>query len=293
MASETKAALKQLKSWKVFGGYVRKFQHHSSSTKTDMTFSVFLPPKAVASSPQRVPSLYWLSGLTCTDDNFVQKAGAFRIAAKEELAIVCPDTSPRGLKLPGESDSWDFGAGAGFYVNATADPWKNNYRMYDYVTKELPALIQANFPVTDKQSVFGHSMGGHGALISYLKNPGLYASVSAFSPISNPINVPWGVKAFSGYFGAENKEEWKNWDATELISKWQGDVKSKVHPILIEQGTDDEFLKNQLHPDKFEAAAKKAGHPVQLNYQDGYDHSYFFISSFVEQHILHHKKALS
>jgi len=290
MTSELKLSLKQLKSWKVFGGYVRKFQHHSIATKTDMIFSVFLPPKAIASEPQRVHSLYWLSGLTCNDDNFVQKAGAFRYASEAQLAIICPDTSPRGLNLPGDNASWDFGVGAGFYVNATAEPWKTNYQMFDYVTQELPALIQEAFPVTTKKSVFGHSMGGHGALISYLKNPGLYESVSAFSPISNPINCPWGQKAFNGYFGSENKEAWKKWDATELIQEFKSD---KKNPILIDQGTEDEFLKNQLHPEKFEEAAKKVGYPVQVNYEEGYDHSYFFISSFIEKHILHHKKFLS
>jgi len=217
----------------------------------------------------------------------VQKAGAFKTAAEEQIALICPDTSPRGVKIEGDNASWDFGVGAGFYVNATNSPWKENYNMYDYVTKELPQIIKSNFPVNGKQSISGHSMGGHGALISYLKNPGKYESCSAFAPIVNPINCPWGKKAFSGYLG-EDTSAWKQWDATELISSFEGKKKS----ILIDQGSDDEFLKNQLLTENFEAAAKKASFPVKVRYQEGYDHSYFFISTFIEEHIKFHAQSL-
>jgi len=196
---------------KCFGGSQKVYSHHSSELGCDMKFAIFLPSTAKSGHP--APALYWLSGLTCTEQNFIQKAGAQNYAEKHGIIIICPDTSPRGCNIPGEDESWDFGTGAGFYLNATEEKWKTNYRMFSYVTEELPKLINANFPVIqDKISISGHSMGGHGALVCALKNPGLYKSVSAFAPICNPINCPWGDKAFSGYLGG-NKESWKQWDA--------------------------------------------------------------------------------
>ena len=248
-----------------------------------MVFAIYLPPQA---QTQPVPVLYWLSGLTCTDENFMQKAGAQRIAAELGIAIVAPDTSPRDTDLPGEHDSYDFGSGAGFYVNATETPWSAHYRMYDYVTDELPALIEQHFPVTPKRAISGHSMGGHGALICALKNPGRYVSVSAFAPISNPINCPWGEKAFSGYLGTD-REAWKAWDSCELIAT----AKERL-PILVDQGEADDFLQEQLKPEALKAACASAGHPLELRMRPGYDHSYFFIASFIEDHLRHHARAL-
>mmetsp|Transcript_4061 Transcript_4061/g.7843 ORF Transcript_4061/g.7843 Transcript_4061/m.7843 type:complete len:288 (-) Transcript_4061:194-1057(-) len=274
----------QLSAARCFGGFVKKFSHDSAVTKTSMKFSVFLPPQA---EHTKVPALYWLSGLTCNEDNFIQKAGACKYAAKEGIALICPDTSPRGTDIEGEHDGWDFGSGAGFYVNATEEKWKDNYNMYDYVTKELISLAEADLPITNVRSVFGHSMGGHGALICYLKNPGLYKSVSAFAPICNPVNCPWGLKAFSGYLG-ENKEDWKAYDATELVAS--AGVKDA---ILIDQGADDNFYTGkQLLPENFVAACKQAGTPLTYRLQPGYDHSYWFIQSFVEDHITFHAQAL-
>jgi len=280
-------SLKQLNQWKTWNGILRKFVHESSSTRTPMKFCIFLPPQA---QQKRVPALYWLSGLTCTEDNFVQKAGAFASAAREGIALICPDTSPRGANIPGDKDSWDLGEGAGFYVNATQEKWANHYRMYDYVVSELPKLIKENFPVNDKQSVFGHSMGGHGALITYLKNPGMYRSVSAFAPICNPVQAPWGIKAFTEYLGSD-QNAWKAWDATHLASNT--DASQFPNPILIDQGTEDEFLsKGQLLPENFAAACAKAKLPVTLRFQRGYDHSYFFIQTFIDDHIKHHAQYL-
>lgn len=277
--------LKQLSAARCFGGLVKKFEHASTSTKTPMKVSVFLPPQA---EKGKVPALYWLSGLTCTEDNFIQKAGACKMAAQEGIALICPDTSPRGCNIEGEEDGWDFGTGAGFYVNATEDKWKTNYNMYDYVTKELVGLMEAELPLTTSRSVFGHSMGGHGALITYLKNPGNYKSVSAFAPICNPVECPWGLKAFSGYLG-ENKEDWKAYDATELMSSYTGPKGA----ILIDQGLEDGFYKDkQLLPENFASSCEKNQVPLELRMQAGYDHSYWFIQSFVEDHILFHSKAL-
>jgi len=268
---------------KCFDGWLKRYKHHSSSTGTEMIFAIYLPPQA-QSKP--VPVLYWLSGLTCTDENFMQKAGAQRLAAELGMAIVCPDTSPRGTDLPGEHDAYDFGSGAGFYVNATEAPWSAHYRMYDYVTAELPALIEQHFPVTDQRSISGHSMGGHGALICALKNPGRYRSVSAFSPIVHPLDCPWGQKAFSGYLGADS-ESWKAWDSCELIA----DASERL-PLLVDQGEADNFLAEQLKPEALQAACDQAGHPLQLRMQPGYDHSYFFIATFIGDHLRHHARAL-
>jgi len=251
-----------------------------------MTFAIYLPPQAEKGS---VPLLWFLSGLTCTDENFITKSGAQRFAAEKGIALIVPDTSPRGANIEGESASWDFGVGAGFYIDATVSKWSKHYNMYSYVTKELWDLVVDNFPIIrDKQSIFGHSMGGHGALICALKNPGKYKSVSAFAPISNPTEAAWGQKAFTGYLGT-NVDDWKQYDATHLVASYKG---PELH-ILIDQGTVDNFLKqNQLLPDNFKSAADKAGVKTTLRYQDGYDHGYYFISTFVEEHIAHHTKCL-
>jgi len=267
----------------VFAGEQQRVMHPSAVCNCDMTFSIFLPLQA---REKPVPVLYWLSGLTCTDENFMMKAGAQRVAAELGIAIVCPDTSPRGTDFPGEHDDWDFGSGAGFYVNATQEPWSAHYNMYDYVVRELPALIQENFPVTDKRGISGHSMGGHGALICYLKNPGKYASVSAFSPICHPSDCAWGQKALSHYLGV-NRNNWTPYDAALLI----GDAEEKL-PLLIDQGTADSFLSDQLKPGALEQAAIASHYPLQLRMQEGYDHSYYFIATFIEDHLKHHAKAL-
>ena len=266
-----------------FGGEVQRVQHASSNCNCDMVFGVFLPPQAAS---QPVPVLYWLSGLTCTDENFMQKAGAQRVAAELGIAIVCPDTSPRGTSFPGEDDSYDLGSGAGFYVNATQSPWSANYRMYDYVTEELPRLVQENFPVTDRRGISGHSMGGHGALVCYLRNPGMYQSVSAFAPICHPSDCAWGQKAFTAYLG-DDRNDWMVYDAALLI----GDAQEKL-PLLIDQGTQDSFLSDQLKPGSLEQACIASHYPLTLRMQEGYDHSYFFIATFIEDHLRHHARGL-
>lgn len=271
---------------KSFGGWHKRYRHRSTSLNCDMVFAVYLPPQAEQGA--KLPVLYWLSGLTCTDENFMQKAGAHRMAAELGLVIVAPDTSPRGEGVPDDpAGAYDFGLGAGFYVNATQEPWSRHYRMYDYVVQELPALVEANFPVTDARAISGHSMGGHGALICALKNPGRYRSVSAFAPITNPANVPWGEKALGQYLG-EERSQWKEWDACSLFAGAQEKL-----PILVDQGDRDDFLEGQLKPQSLEAAAKAASHPLTLRMQPGYDHSYYFIASFIEDHLRHHAKALN
>ncbi len=272
-----------LSSTKVSGGWLKRYRHESLSVKGDMVFAIFLPPQAEST---KVPVLYWLSGLTCTDENFSQKAGAFNKAAELGLAIVMPDTSPRGTDYPGEHESYDFGSGAGFYLNATVEPYGHTYNMYDYVVQELPTLVEEHFPISDKRSISGHSMGGHGALICALKNPGRYQSVSAFAPITNPTQCPWGEKAFTGYLG-ENRETWKAWDACELIATAEERL-----PLLVDQGEADGFLEEQLKPEALEQACAKAGHELTLRRQSGYDHSYYFISSFIADHLEHHGAAL-
>ncbi|CAL4192366.1 unnamed protein product [Meganyctiphanes norvegica] len=259
---------------------------YSAELGCSMKFAVFVPPQ-LESGP--VPVIYWLSGLTCTEQNFVTKAGAQTHAAKHGFLMVAPDTSPRGLNIPGEDDSWDFGTGAGFYVDATKEPWKENYHMYSYITKELPAVIAANFKVnSEKIGIMGHSMGGHGALICALKNPGLYKSVSAFAPICNPMECPWGEKAFGGYLG-HIKHHWKDYDACSLIKNYSGPPLE----ILIDQGTEDDFLhKGQLLPENLEKAVHGSNMALTLRMQDGYDHSYYFISSFMGDHFDHHAKYL-
>ncbi|KQK11464.1 S-formylglutathione hydrolase [Brachypodium distachyon] len=278
------AAPAQLSKSKMFGGHILRFRHHSAALGCPMTFSLFVP----ASPASNLPVLYFLSGLTCNDENFVIKSGAQRAAAAHGIALVAPDTSPRGLNIEGEADSWDFGVGAGFYLNATNEKWKN-WRMYDYVVKELPKVLSDNFEQlnTSRASIFGHSMGGHGALTIYLKNTDKYKSVSAFAPIANPINCPWGQKAFTNYLGT-TKSEWEDYDATCLIKKCNG----VSTPILIDQGDDDKFLAEQLLPGNFEEACKAAGVPLTLRMQPGYDHSFFFIATFIDDHIAHHAQFL-
>lgn len=272
-----------LSSTKSYGGWIKRYRHQSETVKGEMVFAIYLPPQAETS---KVPVLYWLSGLTCNDENFMQKAGGQRLAAQLGVAIVCPDTSPRGSDYPGEHESYDFGSAAGFYLNATQAPYDQTYRMYDYVVSELPQVIQTNFPVTDKKSISGHSMGGHGALICALKNPGAYQSVSAFAPISNPTQCPWGKKAFTGYLGHDEKT-WEEWDACLLISKSEEKL-----PILVDQGDADNFLAEQLRPDALELACDVNNHPLTMRHQVGYDHSYFFIASFIDDHLAFHADAL-
>ena len=265
-----------------FDGEHRRYRHTSATLQCAMEFAVFLPPAALGTNGKPVPVLYWLSGLTCTDQNFMQKAGAQKLAAKLGLAIVCPDTSPRGLNLPGEDDSYDFGSGAGFYVNATEQPWAPHYRMYDYVVKELPQLVESELPLSGERAVSGHSMGGHGALICALKNPGFYKSVSAFAPIANPMACPWGQKAFTAYLG-DDKSVWEAHDTVCLINA------SKARtPMLVDQGLDDNFLAEQLKPEALQHAAEANQYPLTLRQHEGYDHSYYFIASFIGDHLRFH-----
>jgi len=277
--------LKTISEHRCFDGIQGYYAHASSEIGLDMRFAVFQPPQA-RTGP--VPVLYYLAGLTCTEETFVIKAGAQRIAAELGLMLVAPDTSPRGANVPGEADSWDFGVGAGFYVDATAERWSKHYRMYSYVTREVPAVIAAAFPAdVQRQGIFGHSMGGHGALVCALRNPGQYRSLSAFAPICAPMHCPWGTKAFSGYLGAD-QAAWRRYDATELV---------RAHPfggtILIDQGLADKFLVEQLKPELFEVACRNVGQSLKLRRHGGYDHGYFFISTFMEDHLRHHAAVLS
>ncbi|MDO9181789.1 MAG: S-formylglutathione hydrolase [Bacteriovorax sp.] len=272
--------MKLLKSHKSFNGHTQFWSHDSYETKTEMKFSTFIPEGKIKGC------LIWLSGLTCNEENFITKAGAQKTLAEQGLMLIAPDTSPRGLNLAGEHDSYDFGSGAGFYLDASNPPFEKNYRMYSYITTELYELIQTKFLVQNI-SIMGHSMGGHGALIIGLKNPDKFKSISAFSPIVNPILAPWGVKAFLGYLG-NDQTDWKDCDSVELLKN------GKRHPtsILIHQGTNDEFLTNQLMPENFSEAADKANQKYQLKYCDGYDHSYYFIATYIEEQILHHAQYL-
>ena len=247
-----------------------------------MTVGVYLPPQ-VEQGP--CPVLYWLSGLTCTEQNFITKAGAQRYAAEHGIILVAPDTSPRGEDVA-DAEGYDLGKGAGFYVNATQAPWASHYRMYDYIVDELPAWVEADPVASDRRAISGHSMGGHGALTIALKNPGRYRSVSAFSPIVAPTQVPWGQKAFAAYLG-DDREAWKAWDTVELIRQAREQL-----PLLVDQGDADEFLQGQLKPELLQAAAAEAGHPLTLRLQPGYDHSYYFIASFIDDHLRHHAAAL-
>ena len=278
-------AIKTISEHKCFGGVQGYYSHASKEIGLDMKFSVFQPPRARSG---KVPVLYYLAGLTCTEETFAIKAGAQRVAAELGLMLVAPDTSPRGANLPGEADSWDFGVAAGFYVDATREPWAKHYRMYAYVTRELPALIAEQFPAdADRQGIFGHSMGGHGALVCALRNPGQYKSLSAFAPITAPMRCPWGKKAFKGYLG-EDHATWKEYDASELVKRARF-----AGPILVDQGLADKFLPDQLYPEVFEDACRHAGQPLTLRRQEGYDHGYFFISTFMEDHLRHHAAHLT
>lgn len=247
-------SLDNISCQKSFGGWHKRYRHHSKVLGCDMVFAVYLPPQA--EQGEKLPVLYWLSGLTCTDENFMQKAGAQRLAAELGLIIVAPDTSPRGEQVPGDPDgAWDFGLGAGFYLNATQQPWAKHYHMHDYVVEELPALIEAHFPASGERSISGHSMGGHGALVCALRNRGRYRSVSAFSPISNPMDCPWGEKAFSRYLG-DDRARWREWDASVLLAETPA---GECPPLLVDQGDRDDFLEKQLKPEALEQAARKGG----------------------------------
>jgi S-formylglutathione hydrolase len=269
---------------KSFGGWHKQYSHQSKTLNCAMRFAIYLPPQV--SNGDKVPVLYWLSGLTCTDENFMQKAGALSIAAELGIAIVTPDTSPRGEEVAND-DGYDLGQGAGFYVNATQAPWNRHFHMYDYVVNELPQIIEATFPVSDKRAISGHSMGGHGALTIAMLNPERYSSMSAFSPICNPVNVPWGKKAFSAYLG-KDKATWLNHDASELMRQ-----ATTLVPAKVDQGLADNFLNEQLKPESLEAAAKASNYPLDLNLHEGYDHSYYFISAFIAEHLRFHAEHLS
>ena len=271
-----------------FGGWQDVYRHRSEVLGCDMAVGVYFPPQA-AQGP--CPVLYWLSGLTCTEQNFITKAGAQRYAAEHGLILVAPDTSPRGEGVA-DADRYDLGQGAGFYLNATRDPWARHYRMHDYIVDELPAWVEAGFTsgkaraASDVRAISGHSMGGHGALIIALRNPGRYRSVSAFAPIVAPSRVPWGETAFGAYLG-DDRAAWKQYDACELIA----DARERL-PLLVDQGDADEFLATQLQPGRLQDACAAAGHPLTLRMQPGYDHSYYFIASFIGEHIAHHAAAL-
>lgn len=268
---------------RAFGGTQQVWRHDSSTLGCAMNVAVYIPPHAEGA---RLPAIYWLSGLTCTEQNFITKAGAQRYAAEQGVVLVAPDTSPRGGDVA-DDPAYDLGQGAGFYLNATEAPWSAHYRMYDYIVEELPALIEAHFPVTGRRGIMGHSMGGHGALVIALRNPGRYAAVSAFAPIVAPSQVPWGRKAFAAYLG-EDEAAWAAYDATALLEGAEERL-----PILIDQGAADDFLKQQLKPEIFEEKAARVGHPLELRMQPGYDHSYYFIASFIGDHIAHHARLLN
>jgi S-formylglutathione hydrolase len=277
--------LKLLNRYRAYGGSVEFYRHTSRVCAAPMRFSVYRPPQAEMGA---VPVLYWLSGLTCTEENFMAKAGAGRYAAEHGILVVAPDTSPRDLGFPGETDSYDFGSGASFYVNATEMPWSKHYQMYDYIVEELFAIIAANFPVrSERAGIAGHSMGGHGALVCALRNPERYCSVSAFAPIAAPSLCPWGHRAFTGYLGTD-ESKWCEYDSHELIKHAERRL-----PMLIDQGTQDEFLHaGQLLPEKLVEAAHAADYPLTFNWREGYDHSYYFVASFMREHLAHHAAAL-
>ncbi|WP_031520705.1 S-formylglutathione hydrolase [Siccibacter colletis] len=274
--------MEMVEEHRIFAGQQQRWRHTSSVLQCEMTFSIFIPPARHDAPP---PVLYWLSGLTCNDENFTTKAGAQRVAAELGIVLVMPDTSPRGDAVA-DDDAYDLGKGAGFYLNATREPWAAHYRMYDYLRDELPALIRSHFTVGERESIFGHSMGGHGALVMALKNPGRFRSVSAFAPIVNPAAVPWGEKAFSAYLG-DDRAAWQAWDSCALMENADA-----MLPTLIDQGESDNFLEGQLKPERLAAVAKAKGWPLELRMQPGYDHSYYFIASFVEDHLRFHAQHL-
>ena len=278
--------MKKVQEHASHGGVQEVWQHQSHTLGCDMRFGIYLPPHAVHA---QCPVLYWLSGLTCTEQNFITKAGAQRYAAEHGVIVVAPDTSPRGVAVA-DADGYDLGQGAGFYLNATQAPWAANYRMHDYVERELPDLVEAHFSASNRRSISGHSMGGHGALVLALRNPGRYHSVSAFSPIVAPMQVPWGEKAFTAYLG-DDRDAWRQWDACELVRAAAGSA-NKL-PLLVDQGEADEFLDTQLRPELLEAACRESAHPLTLRRRAGYDHSYYFIASFIGEHIAYHAAALA
>lgn len=277
--------IETLKQHRMHGGIQGVYAHDAKETDCRMEFAVYTPPQAVDDG--KLPVLYWLSGLTCTWANMTEKAGAQRYAAEHGVIIVAPDTSPRGVNIPGEDDAYDFGSGAGFYVDATLEPWAKHYRMYSYITKELPAVVNEHFKVDEgRVGLFGHSMGGHGALTIAFKNPDQYKSVSAFAPICSPLRCPWGEKALGGYLGAD-QDAWRDYDATELAKStaWRS-------LVLVDQGTGDDFLEGQLKPELLKEACDGASLPLTLRMQEGYDHSYYFMASFIGEHIAHHAAIL-
>ncbi len=277
--------MKQISETRCFGGRQLRFEHDSEVLNCAMQFSVFLPLRA---EKTEVPAVYFLSGLTCTDENFSTKAGAQRVATELGIALIVPDTSPRGDNVADDPDgAYDLGLGAGFYVNATEEPWKSNYQMYDYIVKELPELVEAELPINDKRAIAGHSMGGHGALVIGLRNSDRYSSISAFSPITNPTQCPWGEKAFSAYLG-DDREQWKQYDAVEIIKS-----KGQPLPIRVDQGLADGFLEEQLKPENLKEAIAEVEGGGTVHLHDGYDHSYYFISSFIEAQLRFHAKYLT
>ena len=278
-------SIEQIGAVQSFGGQQLRYKHQSAVLNCEMTFSIYLPPQTQQGP---VPVLYWLSGLTCNDENFVQKAGAQQHAAEHGIAIVCPDTSPRGDGVADDPEAaYDMGLGAGFYVNATQQPWAEHYQMYSYILDELPELVNAEFPVDGQRtSISGHSMGGHGALTIALKNPQRFKSVSAFAPICSPLNCPWGEKVLSNYLG-DDRQSWKQYDAVELVKQ------AKQHlPVLVDQGDADNFLTEQLKTELLVSAGQVADFPIQIRMQPDYDHSYFFIATFIAEHIAFHASAL-
>ena len=272
------SALTLIQEQKCFGGRQVRYKHQSAVLNCEMQFSVFLPPQAAT---QPVPALYWLSGLTCSDENFSVKAGAQRVAAELGIALIIPDTSPRGDGVA-DDPAYDLGQGAGFYVNATQAPWAQHYQMYDYILTELPTLLEAQLPLSDQRAISGHSMGGHGALVLALRNPQRFTSVSAFAPIANPLNCPWGQKAFTAYLG-DDRTTWEDYDASLLLAQYRGDL-----PMLVDQGDADNFLSEQLKPLALYTAGMQAKANLLLRMQPGYDHSYYFIASFIEEHLRFH-----
>ncbi|WP_186148234.1 S-formylglutathione hydrolase [Burkholderia gladioli] len=281
--------LELLSSHAAFGGEQRFYRHDSAAIGLPMKFSVFLPRQA-AHDGARVPALFFLAGLTCNEETFMIKAGAQRFAAEHGIALIAPDTSPRGANVPGETAAWDFGVGAGFYLDASEVPWATHYRMESYIVDELRALVLGALPIEGTRlGIFGHSMGGHGALTLALRHPGVWRSVSAFAPIAAPMRCAWGEKAFTGYLG-EDRERWKEHDASELVAR--SDAPRYADGILVDQGLADQFLPTQLNPEVFEAACREAGQPLTLRRHEGYDHGYYFISTFIADHLAHHAKTL-
>lgn len=283
----TQYGLTEVSQTVVFGGTLTQYSHYSTVNHCDMRFAIYLPPQVVAchtsGAAKKLGVMYWLSGLTCNDENFMQKAGALKMAAELGIVIVAPDTSPRGAEVPGDANNaYDFGLGAGFYLNATEAPYDRHYNMYDYILHELICLVESAFGVSDKKAISGHSMGGHGAITIGLKNPTMFTSISAFSPICNPMVCPWGIKAFSHYLGS-NTQTWAQYDAVELVK-----VARVKLPILIDQGGNDQFLESQLRPANLLAAAKENDYTIELNVHPRYDHSYYFISSFIDKHLAFH-----